>query len=528
LSPAPPAVFVETARANGLWYVGRLEAGASATNWVLADATCTGVLVNTAEVLSAKQADPNSPHGNNAPDEDDQAVVTLREVQLAAWMRPDFTITSLTLDPVVPTAGSAFSAVVTIKNQGAAPGSAGALKVWENKGAQASPADAGDQVQTAGMLDPGQTATYTFTGLTAPAAAGTYTCRAFVDGEDAVAEMSEGNNQKTATYTLSGSGSGSGSGSWQKPDFVVTSVVLTPSPTEVGETFSAKVTILNQGPLAGDAGDLKLWIAHGPSLALPGEVSDRSAAIGTLNAGDSVVLAFNGLVAPDTAGTYHCLAFVDGSDAIAEMSEGNNQKTATYTLSGPGSWQKPDFVVTSVVLTPSPTAVGEIFSAQVTVLNQGPLAGDAGDLKLWVAHGPSHALPGDAPDRSVAIGTLDAGASVVLTFDGLVAPDADGTYHCLAFADGSDAVAEMSEGNNQKTATYTVHEIWLDIEHRPDGILLKWRSRDGWTYRIERATNLVVGFEVLVPNVPATPPQNTYLDTGAPPSGAQYRVYGDH
>jgi subtilase family serine protease len=78
--------------------------------------------------------------------------------------------------------------------------------------------------------------TVTVSSLTAPVAPGTYTFRAFVDGMDVTVEKSEGNNQKTETYTFASSGP-------EKPDFDIVSVVFAPDPPAQGaDGFTATVT----------------------------------------------------------------------------------------------------------------------------------------------------------------------------------------------------------------------------------------------------------------------------------------------
>src|SRR5690606_8606809 len=62
---------------TGVWTIGELDSGASATLTIVATVASSGSKVNTAEVTAADQADPDSTPGNNNPDEDDQASVTV-------------------------------------------------------------------------------------------------------------------------------------------------------------------------------------------------------------------------------------------------------------------------------------------------------------------------------------------------------------------------------------------------------------------------------------------------------------------
>jgi hypothetical protein len=56
-----------------------------------------------------------------------------------------------------------------------------------------------------------------------------------------------------------------------------------------------------------------------------------------------------------------------------------------------------------------------------------------------------------------------------------------------------------------------------------NSILIRWPSVAGKTYRLERATNLVYGFNTVVgSNIAATPPINSQPDTNSLPSKARY------
>ncbi|CAK0762148.1 conserved exported hypothetical protein [Gammaproteobacteria bacterium] len=114
----------------------------------------------------------------------------------------------------------------------------------------------------------------------------------------------------------------------------------------------------------------------------------------------------------------------------------------------------PDFVVTGVTFTPASPMANSTFSVNVTVRNQGTAAGDGGQLTLWTnqANDQNCATPGD---RSLAIGTLAAGASRVLTVSNLAAGSA-GTKTLRTFVDSECVMLESNPDNNQSTRTYTV------------------------------------------------------------------------
>ena len=63
--------------ATGLWNVGVLAPGETATLIILAATNASGSYVNTAQVVASQQFDPDSTPNNNVPSEDDQATITL-------------------------------------------------------------------------------------------------------------------------------------------------------------------------------------------------------------------------------------------------------------------------------------------------------------------------------------------------------------------------------------------------------------------------------------------------------------------
>lgn len=114
---------------------------------------------------------------------------------------PDFVVTSISLDPSSPTQDGTFTATVTVQNQGKGSGNAWYLAVWANKSDVAYPADLSDDYLAVGDLAPGQSKTFTFSGLSA-GSAGAKTFRASVDDTWGTDESNEDNNQATLAYSV--------------------------------------------------------------------------------------------------------------------------------------------------------------------------------------------------------------------------------------------------------------------------------------------------------------------------------------
>jgi hypothetical protein len=235
--------------------------------------------------------------------------------------RTDFVVTNITLSPTSPAAGATFSASVTVRNQGTASGSGGNLSVWVNQAAAASCGATGTQQLSVGTLAAGASRTLTFTGLPA-GIAGTSTFRAFVDSACVTLESNEANNQLTRTYTVTAGSA--------LPDFVVTGITLTPASPTAGGTFSAAVTVKNQGAVSASGGYLSVYRDRTTTAAC-GFYGNQRKAVGTLAAGASTTLIFTGIQS-GTAGTRSFFTFVDSACTTAESDESNNQRTLRYSV----------------------------------------------------------------------------------------------------------------------------------------------------------------------------------------------------
>ena len=116
------------------------------------------------------------------------------------------------------------------------------------------------------------------------------------------------------------------------PDYLVTGIALSSMMVSSGTTFSAAVTVTNQGTVAGDAGVLSIWL-DSPGADLPaGSAGDAFVNLGSLGAGASTTVVFTALsplAAPANA-TFR--AFVNSAGDQPEFSQANNQLTLGYVV----------------------------------------------------------------------------------------------------------------------------------------------------------------------------------------------------
>ncbi len=146
---------------SGIWTVGEIAVGGSASLVINANVAMAGTITNTAEITAADQFDPNSTPGNNDPTEDDQASVTITSEAFA-----DLSLTK-TVSTATPGVGQDVNFTLTVRNGG--PNAATGVTVQEQLPpgmtfVSATPTDAYNAVTgvwTIGSIAAGSTSTLT-------------------------------------------------------------------------------------------------------------------------------------------------------------------------------------------------------------------------------------------------------------------------------------------------------------------------------------------------------------------------------
>jgi len=88
--------------------------------------------------------------------------------------------------------------------------------------------------------------------------------------------------------------------------------------------------------------------------------------------------------------------------------------------------------------------------------------------------------------------------------------------------DGASNLAEWIAGTNPTNAASCLRLLGPTVT-ATNGVIVRWPSVAGKAYRLERATNLLAGFNAIVrSNIIATPPTNSEADTAILPSKARY------
>ncbi|MFC5531408.1 CARDB domain-containing protein [Cohnella yongneupensis] len=370
---------------------------------------------------------------------------------------PDLIVTNISWSPASPVTGNEVTFSATIKNQGADPISAGAVKgvLFSIDGTSVSWSDnytsaiaAGASVTVTATGGPNSKATWT-------AASGTHTVRAYVDDVNRIAESNESNNTLDQSITVAAS-----SGT---PDLVVTDVTWSPASPQTGNEVTFSAVVKNQGTAAVSAGAIKgvLFSIDGTSVSWSDNYTSSIAA------GSSVTVTATGGPSSKASwtaasGTHTVRAYVDDVNRIAESNESNNTFDKTITPgAGAGT---PDLIVTDVSWSPAAPLTGNEVTFSAVIKNQGTAASPAGTV-----HGVLFSINGTTVNWSDNYtSSIAAGSSVTVTATG--GPNAKatwtaaaGTQTVRAFVDDINRVTESNENNN------TLDEsIIVNVPSKPD------------------------------------------------------------
>jgi len=229
---------------------------------------------------------------------------------------PDFIVTDVTA-PAAAYPYATFTATVTVCNQGTAGGEA-SVGLFLSADADVSTADRQFGGDFLGLLEPGQCATREVSGwLEAPSEEPFY-LGAIADPEDWRPEVDESNN--TSVHGLLGIG--------VEADFIVTDVTA-PASARPGETFTASVTVCNQGTAPGHT-DVELTLAASPEE--PAGQTLAGAYIGWIDMGQCATQAV--FVSPGFVdeGTWYLRAITNRGGFHPELIHSNNERVSNAFL----------------------------------------------------------------------------------------------------------------------------------------------------------------------------------------------------
>jgi len=272
-------------------------------------------------------------------------------VSLAIKVGPDLLVTALTV-PAVAGSGGTISVTDTTKNQGASPAGASATSFYLSANTTVDATDTPIGSRSVSALIAGGNETITTT-LQVPAntAAGTYYIVARADGNAAIVETTENNNDRASTAIRIGA------------DLVLTALTA-PVVGSAGGTLTVSDTTKNQGgasaPETATGFYLSANITVDAADTFLGSRTVPALIAGAMQSGSTPLL-----IPPGTApGNYYVIGVADTNNAVSEGLENNNTRTTSLVRIGP------DLIVT-VLTGPNSAVAGSTITANDTTMNQG-------------------------------------------------------------------------------------------------------------------------------------------------------------
>jgi uncharacterized repeat protein (TIGR01451 family) len=364
---------------TGVWTVGNLNSGASATLTLTATVTATGSIVNYAQVSASGVFDPDSTpdNGQQSPDEDDDASVTLT-VPLAA----DLNVTK-SVNNATPNYLDTVTFTVIVSNSG--PDQATGVSLEDIlpaglslQGSSATQGSYNGSIWTLGTLNNAQTATLTVTARVTGTGSLSNVAQVLTSDQDDP-DSTPGNNvpseddQASAAVTVP-----------PAADLSVNKFVNDSTP-DLGDQVTFTIQVTNSGPNSATnvrvEDVLPAGLSFVSSFASQGTYSSSSGewTVGTLTNGQTAQLSLSATVT--RGGTLTNIAQVTRSDqydpdsnptlgpSVDDNGDGiqpdDDESSATLTVPVADLW------VTKTVDDPTPS-VGQQVIFTITVTNDGP------------------------------------------------------------------------------------------------------------------------------------------------------------
>jgi uncharacterized repeat protein (TIGR01451 family) len=432
---------------TGLWAVGTLANGATATLTIQATVTTPNAVTNFARISQADQFDPDP------ADNDFSAGL--------APQRSDLSITK-TVSDSTPNVGDTVTFTVTLNNQG--PNAATGIQVT-------------DQLPAGLAFASANTATGTFdsatgvwsVGTLASGASATLTINAVVTRPDAVSNVASvtaadqydedpADNAGTALLTP------------QRADLSITKTVNDPSPV-VGDTVTFTITLNNEGPDEATGVQLTDLLPSGLSFVSANPSTgtyDSNSGIWTVGTLADGGLASLTIVATLTsAGSLTNVGQVSASD---QFDPDLSDNTGSANLTGQPGVGESNLGLSKSVSNASPN-LGDTIQFTVTLTNNGPDDATGVEVSEFLPAGLSfvNAIASVGTyDEAAGIWTVGALANTLtatLTIEAVVtSPDAMTNVARVRFLDQLDP----ADGNNTATADVTPQRADLALTKTVD------------------------------------------------------------
>ena len=281
---------------------------------------------------------------------------------------------------------------------------------------------------------------------------GPYFLSAVADSTGAVAESDESNNGLTATAQVTVL--------MFRADLMLTALTA-PATVKTGQVLSVVSAVKNVGQAAAPGSRVTFYLSAGddrPGAGTP--IGSRSLA-GLAAAASSMATTPITIPLGFEPGAYFLSALVDDPNAIIEVNDGNNGLTASVPVTV--VMHRADLTITALTA-PAIGRTGQPLAVTSMVKNVGPAAAPASRVTFYLSATSPTAGAGVAIGSRTVPGLPAGGISNSTTRITIPLGFEPGTYFLSAVADDNNAVIEVSDTNNGRTAESPVTILMF----RPD------------------------------------------------------------
>ncbi len=427
---------------NGIWTIGTLQSGQTATLTITAKVSATtGTITNTA-TYNPVTNDPNSTNNNQT------ATMTLTA------NNADIQVTN-TASNTTPKTNDTITLTVTVKNNGPDTAQNVTISEWTSNGLtyisdnSNGALNLNNGIWTIGTLQSGQTATLT---ITAKVSATTGTITNTATYNPVTNDPNSTNNNQTATMTLTANNA----------DIQVTNTASNTTP-KTNDTITLTVTVKNNGPDTAQNVTISEWTSNGLTY-----ISDNSNGalnlnngiwtIGTLQSGQTATLTITAKVSATTGTITNTATY---NPVTNDPNSTNNNQTATMTLTANNA----DIQVTNTASNTTPKT-NDTITLTVTVKNNGPDTAQNVTISEWTSNGLTYISDNSNGALNLnngiwTIGTLQSGQTATLTITAKVSATTGTITNTATY---NPVTNDPNSTNNNQTATMTLTANNADIQ----------------------------------------------------------------
>jgi hypothetical protein len=236
------------------------------------------------------------------------------------------------------------------------------------------------------------------------------------------------------------------------PDYVVSALGDPPAAATPGATFSAGVTVVNQGTAAATAASTTRYFLSLDTVVGGDRAFAATTAVPALAVGASDTQTVSLVIPSAPAGAYHVIACADRNAVIPELDNKNNCRASAATV----SLVSADLVVDALSDPPLLTVPNTAFQITDTTRNAGTAPAGASKVAYFLSTTPVREVGARRLQPARALGAVAAGATSTGSVTTFVPILPLGTYYLIACADIEKRVVEADEQNNCRAATGTL------------------------------------------------------------------------